>query len=900
LGRSLFGFAIGLALSLTAFTTSAQQSNLVTDADGNGRFEEWWLQDWDGDGSGWTKCTGQNVPDPACKVAGERVYRDAADDINAVVYGTGAIPGKMEPNGVIRLPIGVVVVWPCYDARWPTGYNDPTATNDDLHDDPSDVAYSHCPLDPYGVAAGGITPRFASGIVLKGTGVRLEGSGRDYRYNTTANMGAGTERPNGRMEATYLVNDMGSTGTGTDNEWFHDTLDQKYGNINIGFWTGRATGPNNTNDQSGAGGWTGWSTLGYPDPTCTDIYDDTVGGAQTSGDPDGICDSDGVTIAQDIRTEDMVGSLCICDTDTCAGDFQQGKDLATGDGSFLDSLEHGDLLVAKLRATHRMNGSKTVKVGWYMLQDGDTVTEQGSCRTGAVDVPVGVWSLNGDTMCVDLYDNATGEAQVSGDPDGLCDDDGATTRGRTHGAAFGFADGLDFDDHQIPIGVVHEDFLNTSVTISNMTIAPQDWPEEPGGDCEGSAVPWIDADATGEDYDCDTGHLTRINGSGAIVIEDVVYKNSPNFTIDGDSTLIKAVIRDTDFYYETGKAILDGSWTIRNIRVVGGQFSAQIASMWGGYNSIVGMLVQNSSGSIGLEFNDGQHYGFFRDIRFENTAIDVVMLVECGARFNTVEQLVDVGRIVEPGGTTLESWIKPTLSIAGKRSTNDGCAPGFEVYGNTFDGIYTDLGRHASTGNSVLSIDPGNTPTAGTDGDSIYGNTFRNINVESFETDTTGCIVGVRAGAADNSGQTRPLALNMFDGLTSPGSWYAFGLMGATGGCDSPIDAADGKITDPDAYVPKACNVRIGNTETYRDAGHGGAASLLRYGNRPWNCSDELYAPGFFYDADTLQDCDDLPNGTRAMVLDDDGSCTDVNGVLTGGSSTRTECVCDAGTWYAL
>lgn len=196
-----------------------------TDADGNGLYESAYLWDADGDGSGHVVCTAKDTPDLACKALGEVIYRDWADDLNCAMHGCGF--GQMELAGVIRHRAGVTYLnWPCYDASEPSGFNDPAAVNESLHDSTSDTAWGHCPQAP-GFATNG---RRLATVATMGWKGEILGAGSDPRdpYST-----AGYKRDAG----SYIADDRGpswiSGAQANLNSWFG--MNAFIRGINFGF-----------------------------------------------------------------------------------------------------------------------------------------------------------------------------------------------------------------------------------------------------------------------------------------------------------------------------------------------------------------------------------------------------------------------------------------------------------------------------------------------------------------------------------------------------------------------------------------------------------------------------------------------------------------------------------------
>lgn len=215
-----------------------------SDSDGDGYYEVAYLWDADGDGSTWTECTGNATPDIGCKAIGEKLYRDAIDDLNCAVHGCGL--GQMENNGTVILGEGVFVGWPCWT---PTNGNTPEAheTNDNAHDTAvTDAAYDDCPVD------GDNEPLIV--LSLEDWQGTILGSGADTRLLERGSMSATLRRDIG----TYFVNDMGPWDvTKNNNVWFSGADNARM--ISTGFHTnvGDTNHPNGASatDNSTSKGW---------------------------------------------------------------------------------------------------------------------------------------------------------------------------------------------------------------------------------------------------------------------------------------------------------------------------------------------------------------------------------------------------------------------------------------------------------------------------------------------------------------------------------------------------------------------------------------------------------------------------------------------------------------------
>lgn len=312
------------------------------DNDGDGLFEFAYLQDWDGDGSTYVTCTAKDAPDPACKVAGEVIYRDFADDANCGMHGCGF--GKMEETGVIKLRDAVsYLLWPCYDAGEPAGFNDPTALNDSLHDSISDAAYGHCPATP-----DPNTDRRFMGLAFMGWQGTIEGSGRDLRNPAST---AGYKRDIG----TYIIDDRGPAAEDQSfNIWFGTNGHIR--GLNFGF-APAVNGTANAPSQSGEN--------------------------VTDGDSKGWGDVVGTQQIKDLESQ-------VCVSNTSAAGSVSADNWAT-------SLRAGDIVI--VRGTSMTTGDQA-RVNFAMRVRDTPAAAAGCNGTGQVYIPLG-GQINGGTSASD-------------------------------------------------------------------------------------------------------------------------------------------------------------------------------------------------------------------------------------------------------------------------------------------------------------------------------------------------------------------------------------------------------------------------------------------------------------------------------------------------------------------
>lgn len=303
------------------------------DADNDSLYEAAYLWDADGDGSGKVTCTAKDAPDPACKVSGEVIYRDAADDINCAVHGCGF--GQMERNGTLYLENAVIYVnFPCWDAREPAGFNDPTATNDNLRDATSDTAYGHCPASPDG------TGRRLASINLMDWQGEIIGGGMDTRDPAVAPSYK-------RDQGTYIVDDRGPN------------------------W--------NTGAQSGVNTWFGQPgfvrgiTFGY-----TMGFGATATDMSASGEYSGDGDSKGYgEISGDQLVDAMNATICVADTSTGG--------TVSADG-WAQALVAGDII--EIHGTSQTD-TFTSRIVIAAMRVRDTPSATTCNGTGTVSIPLG-------------------------------------------------------------------------------------------------------------------------------------------------------------------------------------------------------------------------------------------------------------------------------------------------------------------------------------------------------------------------------------------------------------------------------------------------------------------------------------------------------------------------------
>jgi hypothetical protein len=316
------------------YTWVIAQLALARDPDGDGLYESSYLADWDGDGSGWVTCSAKDTPDPGCKFDGHRVYRDTFDDLVCGIIGCGF--GQMELDGLILLEEGTYLGFPCFDAGEPSGFNDPTAANDDLRDAIADTAYQHCPAAPD-------SSRRIFTLATMGWQGRIRGTGRDLRDPSDPGW-----RPD---RGTYLLNDMGpSWEVEGRNVWFGQ--DGFVRGIGIGF------APSiNTNAAA-------------PSQSGENVTDgDSKGYGVISGDQ----------LSTDLDSDGQGATICVADT--------SAGGTVSADG-WAQTLDAGDIVIVRGSSHAGASGFEQARVNFAMrVRDTPTAT---TCNgAGTVAIPIG-------------------------------------------------------------------------------------------------------------------------------------------------------------------------------------------------------------------------------------------------------------------------------------------------------------------------------------------------------------------------------------------------------------------------------------------------------------------------------------------------------------------------------
>lgn len=597
------------------------------DVDDDGLYEFAYLWDADGDGSVWQTCTAKDVPDSACKVAGERVYVDLADDLNCALWDCGY--GQMENFGSLYLEEGVYVNWPCYDYQQGTDYNARAPANDDLHDSTSDTAYTRdCPATP----DPDTTRRFYTISLMDWQG-EIIGSGVDTRDPAiTANYK--------RDQGTYLVDDRGA-------DWESGAQSTGCGGSNCNKWFGQSSFIRGIN-------------VGFQN-----AHTASSSAAVTTGEDAGDGDSKGygsISGTQTLKNLEDNQTLCVVNT------------------SGLDTLVAGDTLIVGGQTGTLAGGSVTVYFAARVMD-----APSGTCNAAA-GIPVYLGGFYGY-----LGNNASyAAASVP--------------------YVYTFVAGT-------PVTAARSDYMDSSARIANLNIEPQDYWEEPSGDCseqldfaDSAERAWtaaLDGDATDADIDCDTNPLVGLYGAGAPIIEDVVIRNWHQYAIDGDSNGGYPLIRRMRFLYGKGGPIMDAGsgWRFDDIEIRNATFASQAISTFGPGLEGSNIRAINSSGESLINFTDVSVGDLFTNIKIEGGSILHALKFTCGARRNTIRDITIEGTLGI--GTTYAA------SRAGSVAWMDCATVGTPIEGNVIDGFDTTGVRMARqySGDTFVAIALNTTPT---------------------------------------------------------------------------------------------------------------------------------------------------------------------------------------------
>lgn len=552
------------------------------DRDGDGRYDESPVMDWDGDGSTWTYCTAKDTPDSACKVAGEWIYRDFADDIGCGIRGCNGAEPALEHNAEVYLTPGAYLNFPCWR---PGGTNDPT---DPLtRDSQSDAARDDCPLGENGMRR--------SQVSLAGWAGTIKGLGPTSRPTDTTALGT----DGGRTDVAYIVDDRGNNldpylVDGTENTAptsFHKTFGfgyalqasavVKYGH---GAWTG--TG----------GGW---------------------GAIQADG-------------GSEESILDNAANICVC-INSSGGCTTSAGDSTTGSQSFdiQSATTETNLLIE-----HDVSTTSTRSATAIVSPTSDGPYSQGGCDSAnEVEVTVGLQT------------------------DGMTND--ADTRSTT-GVLPAMLESL--QDSKGFMYILRDDYFASAAQIREVVFEPQDWYNEPGGDCSQQGI--FDEDNEPADNDCDENPMVAVHGfNGRTAIKDSAFRYWHHYSVDGEVMTYAAVptLEGNVWRWGNGNPIADpgyGWWLSKSL----------VRDSYFGDDNNEGFVIANFSNALrvtdfviqnsvfnGLMNLSNQNDHVWDRIRIESSEFSYALGVTCGSKNNRVNELISTGRMHKPSeaGSTL-------------------------------------------------------------------------------------------------------------------------------------------------------------------------------------------------------------------------------------------------------
>ena len=626
------------------------------DADGDGLYELAYLWDADGDGSSNVTCTAKDAPDPACKWDGDIVNRDVIDDINCAIHGCGF--GQMERTGDLIVPdTARQIAWPCWNARIAAQlgtataaceFNDPwrhengtDATFDDCHDSVNDASYGHCAVDGEGEAL------FVASLQnWQGT---LRGEGFSRARVDTAN---GSGAPNGTM----IYNDMGPLLDGSGNSWFGQSAQKRL--VSMGFHqnvtsTVHMTGASAGHGSSDSKGW--WRITGGSENeedgkepyVCIQNTGGTVNSEyRESGTAGDLAFGDQMLISTEINTTLSVGAVSFVliksvtsNQGLCATSDEREVRFAS---SYYTRFEDALTISASTNATpieittsaaHGLETDEQVRISGTGISaiDGNvyTVTRVTGTR----------FALNGTT--------APGSTASAGS---------ATPLLLANDPLPFFAESTDNNGLGPHAVLIHarSDYFDGRATVADIRIGAQDPWNEDGGDCSESGVWTATADNTAPDYACDTMNMVGLWGGGRFNFERSMIGPFHHFGMDGGAHTGFTTVREVDFGYGQGNSIMDvaSGWRLYDVRIFDSQFDGVLLTYFGPVSaSVDGLFIENSTFSRIANFSEKHRFQEWKNLKVVSSTYNQLFSFNCGAKYNTISDVVLDGNSVEYFGT---------------------------------------------------------------------------------------------------------------------------------------------------------------------------------------------------------------------------------------------------------
>jgi hypothetical protein len=554
---------------------------------------------------------------------------------------------------------------------------------------------------------------------------------------------------------------------------------------------------------------------------CTDDNDD-AGVPQTTGSADGFCDENGEALvgstgvgkvswhtvaayqtatrvrfspnlpvkASTSDTYDIYSVqwydknyVCVCPTATaCSQDAAtvKGND---GGANFIDELNKGDILV--VQAERAFLAPETFISG-RILEDGTAFTTACGPVGSQIGERVYLGNISIDASETDQADRGSG-GFYSPDP-----------------------------KQAMKVGVVPQRYMESNITITNLSIGPQDFMNEAGGDCSTTYVtPWQETEAGWSDgINCDTGHMAAYVGMGNFVFDKVIFKHGGSYVIDGISHVSgRNLVTRSSFLYHTGKGIFDGPWNMYDVEIREGHFFGDVASNWMGPQYMTNIRVVNNIFSAFTTLAGYAYDKQFTNFKFLGNTMNSGWYVNGGAFAITWKDIYvdgwrNIGVRYPLGNAKLSNaWTNSVIVF-------DGAAQPTLLSGNTVDGVTligsignvigfgeASIGADLIVGNTIRNVKHFtdylvNGPQIGTDGQQVSNN--RSIGpLSNTDPGTEWCTIVFRGnGGNGDDGESQIAANNFFfDIWNNNRSVPLFGVgTQNTAGCEYALYANHGQV----------------------------------------------------------------------------------------------------------
>lgn len=331
--------------------------------------------------------------------------------------------------------------------------------------------------------------------------------------------------------------------------------------------------------------------------------------------------------SQDVKTL-TTATLCVC-TDGAAC-------TSSGDGGTafgIQSITTGTPLLVE----HDVKSSSTRTATSIVTARSAPPYVQGSCTTGHVGVPIGI-----------AFNGATGVGVLPAVIEDIIDNAGQ-------------------------LYILRPDYFASGAQVRNLTLEPQDWWNEAGGDCADSGT-WATASFTSTDPDCDTWHLATVHGLNyRTPIRDVSFRYWHWYAIDGEGTPTFSVpqFEGVDFIYGNGGAVADPGhgWRLRDVRVSHTRFSGFVIENFGVNTRTEDLLIQNSAFPTITTFTNSNSVSIL-GTRIENSEFSSAYGVGCGNSNLSIDDVYATGRFAAPTGFAMEGLVSINCSTTTNPNSN--------------------------------------------------------------------------------------------------------------------------------------------------------------------------------------------------------------------------------------